>query len=349
MARRRKNPSGGQIALAAGAALIASLAAYDAFAKPKAKPKKKKKPACDPSPYTFDENRVRVGIEALVGAGERDKVLIASEVDNQVFGDYPGGGNVEFPPAPGAPKGVTCVWQLTLNLVDVIFEEQGIDPDAKEDFEWEVHGSGDPGYPWESPTLHPENYPTPSTFIDIGTVDAWDTSKGFDSMVQNVLGSALAMAGMDAGLAVGNSSTSKRLRREMRELIICSKYNDALYGQTDVKKAGGAEGKDWMMNSKGRGLNWLPYHADNIGRMAQGKPPRRATSTNGKKLGGGKGGSSQMLVWLPAVDLGALQGAVPSVKALQWSDASATTEPPPVVQRLGVDMSGVNLPGGAGC
>jgi hypothetical protein len=40
---RRLNPTGGQIALAAGAALIASLAAYDAFAKPAPKKKAKKR------------------------------------------------------------------------------------------------------------------------------------------------------------------------------------------------------------------------------------------------------------------------------------------------------------------
>lgn len=361
MARRRKfNPSGAQIAVAAGAAILGGIVLYDTvYAKPApAKKKKKPEPSCDPSPYQWNEGAVRAGIEDLVTAGERDATFIATEVASSLFGDYPGGGNIEFPPAPGAPKGVACVWSLVIYMVDIIFKEKGIKNGKKDGgFNWEVHGAGDlDNYPWETPSLHPDNYPTPGVFIDIGNKEgAWDTSEGLDKMMKVLLAQSMAMANLaggnvDVGLAYAQTTKGKNLRRDYRNLIQCSVWNDALYGQTNIVAAGGKEGgSTHMMNNKGRGLNWYPRHADNLSRMAQGKKPKRTTSASGAKLASPNSGSSQMLLWLPAVDLQALGNPNPVIKPLNWSNGSSTKEPPPMVQDLGIDMSGVGLSGGPGC
>lgn len=354
---RRKNPSGGAIALAAGAAVLASLALWSGLASAKTTKKAKKKEdptapplGCDPRPYEWDEDQVRDAIDILLEDGERDKALIATEVASSIFGHHPNGNTIMFPPAPNAPPGVDCVWTLVVDLVDQVFVEQnitGILPQPPEEFEWVIHASGDPGYPWEEPSLHADNYPTPSTFIQVKYGS--EAVDNLDSLVKAALGSALAMAGMDPSLATGTSSTSKRLRKEMRELISCGAFNDGNYGQTDPVKAGGSSTNTYMMNVKNRGLNWLPYHADNLSRMAQGLSPKRTTSLAGNRLLGANAGNTQMLVWIPAIDLEALAGPVPVVVPLYWSDGTSTKEPPPIIQKLGVDMSGVNLPGGAGC
>lgn len=243
-----------------------------------------------------------------------------------------------------------------VHLVDDVFVQEGI-IDTKEggQFQWTVHDPLDADYPWEEPSLHPNNYPTPGMFFDVGS----PTRTGFgseskhtlDQTVRRALGSALMMANMDTNLAVGASNTSKRLRRQMRQLILGSAYNDGLYGQESVDLAGGNShdvATFFVMHEKARGLNWTASHADNLTRMSRGQAPKRTTSLQGEVLEGQRAGS-HMLLWIPAVDLAALYASIPSVQPYQWLDGTSTQEPPPSVQRLGIDMSGVSLPGGAGC
>lgn len=361
---RRNPPSTAMIALGT----VAALALVGGSAYAYSKIKKKKQPTgptgpelpCDPAPYVVDINELEQYVNEQIDAGETDKATVIQNAADTYFGRYPNGQAIVFPPAPNAPAGVGCVWQIVIIVVDDIFKRRNV-PETPTgptgSLEWVVHKASDPGYPWEEPTLHTENYPTPGMFLDVNNSDAWKPGKGLDSMVRAALGSALAMAGGDVTLAQeGNKSNrSKQLKAGLRNaIIIPDGWNDHLYGQTNANYAGGndpdAPGGDknkakvtYMMNSQGRGLNWLPRHADNIARIPAHMAPKRTTSLAGNKLGGANSGNQHMLIWIPGLDLQALRAAVPAIAFLKWSDGTSTLHPPPQIQALGYDMSGVVL------
>lgn len=244
--------------------------------------------------------------------------------------------------------------------------------------EWALGTSKDPGYPWDRPMLHVENWPTPGMWVDLNdTGGSWKPSNGFDSLVRAALGSALAMAGNDAAIAEAegqdaNAMLGRRLRREMRNAIIHpGGINDLLYGQTNANYAGGVDpGKPctgegsqsapcvdgirdpnsprivYMMNGMGRGLNWLPVHADILNQIGNGVTLERGTSIDGKRLAA-VAGNHQMVVYIPAVDLVALgpNEPEPAIRFLTWPGGATTLQPPPVIQALGVDLHGVYLEG----
>lgn len=246
-------------------------------------------------------------------------------------------------------------------------DEEDEEPEVlPESTEWRVVTPDDPGYPWPFPAFHFENYPTPGTWFNANDKSgAFNPAAGFDKLVQALLGSALAMAGNDYNIATAvgqdpNAELGRRLRRQVREAImVVGGVNDLTYGQTNLNLAGGNDpnspGGDpskpvmaaYVLNEEGRGLNWLPRHADNVDRIQSGRALKRTTNLRGQKLSPPNSGSRQMLIWMPAFDLTGLgpDQAVPTIRFLQWADGSSTLHPPPVIQALGVDLSGVNLPG----
>jgi len=245
---------------------------------------------------------------------------------------------------------------------------------------WVFHRADDPGYPFDAAVLHPLNVPTPGMWIDIGdAAGEWDPSKGFDSLVRVLLGSALAMAGNDPKIATAegkdpNAQIGRALRKAVRDsLIVPGETNDLLYGQTNANLAGGVDpGKPcvhgssnapcqdgirdpnsaavtYMMNAAGRGLNWLPRHADNLARIPKRQPLMRTTTLDGRRLPNVADGH-HMLLWLPAyaLELLAPSQATPSIGYTTWPDGSSTRLPPPSVRSLGIDLSGVEIPTGQG-
>jgi len=317
-------------------------------------------PDCDPTPYVVDEAEIRDQVIQLVDAGERDKAYIAQVVATFLFGTHPLGGQVEFPPVANPKAGVTCVWDWTIYVIDVVFDERGIIDEPGEgpmgSLEWVLRTANDPGYPWEEPVLQVENFPTPGMFVDIGNADGeWKPSNGFDSMIKAFLGSALAMAGGDVGLA--SNAAGQSLRKQARQAVTApGGFNDLLYGQTNANYAGGNDPNkpggnanaaliNYMMNEDGRGLHWRPWHKENLQRIPVAQAPKRSIRLDGSRMSGANRGNQQMLVWLPALDLEALAKPVPTIKFLTWSDGSSTIDPPPQIRALGVDMTGVDLPG----
>lgn len=230
--------------------------------------------------------------------------------------------------------------------------------------DWVVVSDQDAGYPWDFPALHFENYPTPGTWFDVGDKEgAFDPAQGFDAYVRALLGSALAMAGNDPGIASAQgkdprADLGRRLRRDVSKAVIAvGGVNDLAYGQTNLNFAGGNDpnapggnedqplSATYVLNQRGRGLNWLPRHGANMQRIADGLPLKRTTSLSGSTLPWPDSGNRQMLLWSPAFDLDSLAASEPSIQFLQWLDGSSTIDPPPRIQELGVDLSGVSLPG----
>jgi hypothetical protein len=377
---RKWNPTGTTWALiAAGSAALLGIGIAGASLARRKKPTGPTGPTdptgpvlpCDPTPYTVEIAELEAYIDDQIDKGEIDKATVAQNTADEFFGLYPTGQVITFPPAPNAPVGVSCVWQIVIVVIDDVFKRRNV-PDMPDEpplgsLDWVLHASSDPGYPWAEPTLHVNNFPTPGMWVDIGNKDGeWNPASGFDSLVRAALGSALAMAGGDVNLASDNSTRAKSLRAGLRNAITyVGGVNDRTYGQTNANFAGGVapnkpcvgasatcvNGKrsanatpvTYMMNAEDRGLNWLPRHADNISRIPQGLPLKRTTKLDGGKLG--NGGTQQMLLWIPALDLDALAAPVPTIRFLKWADGSSTLNPPPQIQALGVDESGVNLSG----
>lgn len=204
------------------------------------------------------------------------------------------------------------------------------------------------GYPWEAAGLHPANFPTPSLFWDANETTQWLEDPHFDEVVRAALGSALLMAGADPELATSRTSQGRRLRQQMRRVILEAPHNDLLYGCTNANLCGGFDpsmpGSDGrthedlhVMGPKGRGLHWGAVHANNRERIARGKAVARAITDEGEPFVPNEM-FSRPLLWIPAVSLEALTGDAPRVttKGMTWSDNASTSHVPPQVRALGL-------------
>jgi hypothetical protein len=321
---------------------------------------------CNPTPYNFNRQQVVARIDNYLDDGRRDPGGITQSVANDLFNPHPTGAQVAFPPVinaqAGLPlEGVQCVFDLVGQTVLERMDERGIEPgpDPQDDdpIIFTKGKASDPGYPWTDPKVQVDNYPTPGMFFIVGQPtmvggNPTQISSG-SSLVRAALGSAMAMAqnfkpewvkAPPADAPANHpyfNNDAKRLRQQMARLIRYSPWNDQLYGQTDPNKAGGSESVTYMMEPCGRGLNWLPRHADNIGRLGQGKQPLRTTTLQGNKLG--NGGSHQMQLWIPAVNLDMLRGNVPdasltvTTNGMTFPTGDATLVPPPIVWGKGIE------------
>lgn len=332
---RRGNPAPIYLAAAAVGVAAAGVMLHNR------RPKKTRR--CAEYPYQWVPKQVDSEIAKLVQAGVRDPSLVAVEVASRLFGEHPTGGKVVFPPPMDARPEVRCVWERTFGRVQGWFADRGIvETISAPSSGWVIRRPWDEGYPWDEPALHPDNYPAPGMFFDASAPtrlgNTTDTDHTLDKVVRRALGTALVMSNMDPNLAVGTSSTSKRLRREMRHAILHSQYHDRLYGQYDRVKAGAQNGESHVVGQHGRGLNWMPYHDDLLRKIGDRRTPVRYTDYQGNPTMP-KQGHSGMLLWIPAVDLSHLSDRVPRVQPFHWSNGVSTFEPPPTVQALGVDDS----------
>lgn len=363
--QRLPNPTGTQWAIitaAGAAALVIATTAWADSGTPgpvKQLPDVEPDLECDADPYDVDTDEIRAAIGTAIGTGQRDQAIIATNIATALFGAHPDGGVATFPPSAAPLPGVVCVWSVVVFLVDDEFKKRGLgDIDVPETPEgslvWVTRGSKDLGYPWEEPVLHTTNWPSPGMFTNFNVEGSWDPSQGYDSYIRALLGSALAMAGMDVGIATSNAG--QELRKQLREAVMAvGGFNDLNYGQTNLNYAGGNDpdkpggnpnngmSGQYVLNEAGRGLNWLPRHHDVVSRVGNAQPTERGTRIDGAKLGGGNGGNRQMTVWGPAVSLAKLQQGFIGFDT--WSDGSSTLDPPPQITKLGVNLHGVVLSG----
>jgi hypothetical protein len=366
-----RNPTPGQIAIGLGlGAFVLGGLGYAAYAAGKEEEGPTPTPnpygLCDVSPFLVNTTVLEQQIEIVVDSGEHDKLAIAAEVAGKMFPTQ-GGVVLVWPPGPNATPAQQCVWQVILFAIDIVFKRKGIEPGGGEPVAFVAKKALDAGYPWEEAVLPVSNYPTPGMFFDLNgqvsfdlPLDGTDEHKAIDSMdrlLQAYLGSAIVMGAhfvlqmadtelgdfleSQQGQAIFNSSA-------VRQKIRCS-FNrvDAhrAYLQTDVANSGGGTPQNpYTMKPDDMGLNWKPWHADNKGRLAQGHPWKRTTRLDGTRLPVPNQGNRRMLLWMPALDLGALFAQIPQVSFLQWSDGRSTLQVPPSVAQVGLDLSGIDVP-----
>lgn len=305
--------------------------------------------------HGLDRSVVRTQVEAYFDAGLRDPSLVAVNTATVLFGEA-GGRRRAFPPWPGAAADVRCAFDLVVAVVDDALRNRGLSPDDPapvQGIQWRLVATqtGSPDlhdYPWASPTLHVDGAPAPSTVCRVpeGISDV--------EFLRAFVANALRMADLDPQIALqADSKISRRLRKEARDLLLASTFNDARVTSNDATLAGGRTpgalgpsdaGVTHVLGPRGRGLVWSSLHYDDVDRMSRGLAPKRGITTRGVCCGSGR---SPMTLWAPAVNLFALRGASPelTVDGMTWPDGTSTLEPPPAVVALGIDTSG-QLPDG---
>ncbi len=303
-------------------------------------------------PTAFREADVARIVKAYIASGERDPAMIASNTAHRLFASRR---CAVFPPAPGAPLSVRTAWDQLVGYVDHAFREGGIavgDVQAADNgVNWGVVSTAEGSidlerYPWQDAVVHDSGSPTPGTF--------W-TARPFEddgSLVRDFVFSGLAMAGADTRLAFDDSKVGRRLRREARELILASPFNDLRVTSQAPSLAGGRapgtrgpndQGVTYMMGRNGRGLVWAKRHYDDLIRLANGRPAKRGIDLGGNVVGSGR---SCLLLYLPALNLLALRGPMPALttEGVAWKqNGKNAIHPPPPVDELGVDTSGVEV------
>lgn len=283
------------------------------------------------APYRYDEIQTRGAVEDAIAEGNHDPALVAVEVAERLYS-----GNALFPPGPDDVPSSQVIWALVVDMVNTVFATRTpstLKRSQKPGIVWELRNIGDPGYPWEEPSLNIDNGVIPGTFVDLNRPGA---PEDFDALIRAYVENALRTTDKNPALAQGSSTTSKRLRREARKLFNGIQWHDALYTHHGAPQ-------EWMLNEHGRALNWERSHSNNSERIAKGQSPKRAIDLFGEMIS--HEGGHAMLLWVPANDRAALDDRIPTIRPLQWKDGSSTQEPPPVIQKLGVDVNGIEVGG----
>ena len=251
----------GQILAGAVVATIVGFGGYNVWKK--SKKRTTTPPAC--SPYKWDPVPVSASVNALIDSGMTDRDQIAATVATEHFSYYPGGGTVAFPPTGTPAKGVGCIWQKVLELVDAI-----------------IAGREFPVKPWEVINEWTRDEPTPGFMFRVQP----DANLSVSAIARKALRAAGIPDEKNANGVYAN-------RLAMQRLLECSPYNDAVYS---FAGSGAGLGPD------GRGINLNATHADNKQRMMQGRPARR--SITGQSAHDGTGGHLPFM-WIPLIEQGA--------------------------------------------
>lgn len=262
----------------------------------------------DCAPYKWDPDAVRATIEAVIDQGGMTVEDAAGVVATEHYGHHPGGGVAQFPPANGLP-GVECIWALVYDLTQRVWAESPPDIDYNELISQFESGEDQP---------------------EMGTI--YDYGPEIPS-IKNVARGTLNNAGIPSNSANRDAYT---------RLIECSPYNDAVY---NVKLS------EWAFHARFRndqpyGISGYPQHYDNLLRMKQGIPVRRAALRNhmSKTSEPVPGGRRHADMWLPLLKPGTEVVGPNSVAT--WQDGSSAINPPTEILALGFE----NVPSGEyGC
>lgn len=198
---------------------------------------------------------------------------------------------------------------------------------------------------------HPEkwenDYPTPGHFY---RVQSGDRFFGHGS-AHNICWAALYEAAYQAAVEEGEqgdgaarefaSSIAGRSgkRSQYLELVLCSPWNDALYGTYGF-------GSSAYEGPHGRSIRLMPYHASNRQRIRDRLPPIRNIEL-GKPSDKKKGNAGPITsehrdtweyLWLPPLNLRLLweTGEI-TTRHLEWEDGSNMLWPPPMIANLGIE------------
>lgn len=219
------------------------------------------------------------------------------------------------------------------------------DPDALPDLD-PGGGEADEEYRPER-YEHPDNYPTPGLFHRVESGDIFFGKGSRHNMAWAALYEAAYQAALDEGgvsdaeartFAASIAGNSGK-RSQYVTLILCSPWNDALYGTYGF-------GSSAYEGPHGRSIRLMPYHASNRQRIRDGLPPIRNIEL-GKVSDKRKGNAGPITnehrktweyLWFPPLNLRRLwESGEITTKGLEWEDGSNMLWPPPMIANLGID------------
>lgn len=161
-----------------------------------------------------------------------------------------------------------------------------------------------------------------------------DAFGGQDGIVARWLRSSGELAGMSQR-QIGDMLRNTQLRFDAYQLLLCSWWNDALYGTYGY-------GSQSLPGLHGRAIRLLPQNADNLALLRRGESPRRTVSVgvpsdrgsgNSRRIGPG---NSFELLWIPPLDLESLSRGLIQLAPGNWADGTSLANPPPSVTNLEV-------------
>ena len=207
--------------------------------------------------------------------------------------------------------------------------------------------------------LNPDGYPQQQTFYQVKQGDT------FKKITAQVLGDAAYSSAIAKGASATQAAAvaqaaynSGTMRAAYRELILCSPFNDYLYGTNAYPPGVTAS------SLTGRAIRLRPKQFDNLPRLAGGQPPARNEKwgTPADQNKGGKnpvfpGENSYELLWLPGLNLEKVVSknfqtfTLGTLETQNYPNSEWTTVvPPPVLWELGIlDYDDQNAPGSVGC
>lgn len=252
----------------------------------------------DCAPYKWDPDAVRATIDSVIDQGGMTVEDVASVVATEHYGHHPGGGVAQFPPTNGLP-GAECIWALVYDLTQRVWAESPPDIDYNELVSQFESGNNQP---------------------EMGTI--FNRQQG-DSMV-TIARRALQNAGI--------SQMDGANRIALMRLIECGPYNDAVY---NVKLSENSF-KSRLRQDQPYGISGYPQHHDNLLRMKQGLPVRRAALRNSMdKHEAIPGGARHADMWIPLLKPGTEVVGPNSVAT--WQDGSSAINPPTEILALGFE------------
>jgi hypothetical protein len=205
--------------------------------------------------------------------------------------------------------------------------------------------------------LNADGYPQQGRFYQVKKNDTFNKitaqaladaayESTFAKTANEAQASAMAQAAFDSG----------SFRKAYRDLILCSPYNDYLYGTHAYSPGVPASGLT------GRAIRLRPKQFDNLARMISGEPPARNEQwgTPADQNQGGKspvfdGENKYELLWLPGINVDKIVNqngqSLGTLETKNYPNSEWTTVvPPPVLWQLGVvDYDDQNAPGSVGC
>lgn len=296
--------TGGKVLLVGGGALITFLGARAVYAATRPRPG-----ATEPCPpYTWDPVAVGATIESLIAQGGMSLEDVAATAATEHYGHHPGGGVANFPATNGL-VGAACIYQRVYELTQQIWAQSSHD-----DVDYNALVSQ-----FESGDHQPE----------IGT---------FFNRLQGDNMSTIARKSLNnAGIEGGDTKLGSDNRVAMMRLIECSPYNDAVYNV----KLSEASFKSRFRSDQPYGISGYPQHHDNLLRMKQGLPVRRAALRNSMQAHETiPRGAVHADMWVPLLKPGTEVVGPNSVAT--WQDGSSAINPPTEILALGFE----NVPAG---
>lgn len=304
---------------------------------------------CKPAPFVFPTiEQVAPLVSEALAKGERSNVRVAVYVASRLVPTRPGTSAKQAYPPPINDTAATCFFDSVLALVAQALEGLGIppypacDPGATLDASAGRCVPGIDVRPYEDPDGNPRHgqlFQVKFKDIFLGTYvpeEQGDTrSLVYAVLYDAAFEAATQIGGMptvDAEDFATKFASTPAHRMDYYNLILCSPWNDALYGTYGY-------GAQAVPGDHGRAIRFLPRHNDIRKALITGESLKRNISIgdpqnpgNGQSPKLDPSGNSLEYLWFPRISLTALWNS--GIVTTAQPDAAPGIMPPPEIAAM---------------